>query len=141
MINKFFTCPYCKKETSYLLEPACKKILLSIYSIGFGCLLKKECDFCKGSLSINWFHYLLSNLILFLLLILVWITSQAIYFHALTDDLKQIGPAIGFALFIPIGLILFYVIFPSIIGMIGLRLYLKRDNPNKETEENKIQNL
>ena len=135
MVNKFFTCPYCHKETSYWFESASNNIILSSYSVGFGYLLKKECDFCKGSLSINWFHYLLCYLILFSLLVLIWLTCKFIYMHGISEDFKQVVPLIVFFLFLPIAVLFFYLIFPSIVSMMGLRLYFKKDNLNKEAVE------
>lgn len=133
MVNKFFTCPYCQKETSYWLEPASNSVIFSSYTVGFGYLVKKKCDVCKKPLSINWFQYFLSYIVLFLFLVFLWVTCKSIY-YGFSDDLKQVAPLIGFFLFIPAGIVFLYLIFPSLVGLVGLRLYSKRDEGNKETE-------
>ena len=126
MINRFFTCPYCNKETSYWFEPVGNSIIFAPYSVGFGCISKKSCDYCKEILTINWLHYFLSYLILALILLFLWISGKAIYLHAIPENFKEAAPVFGFFIFLPVAVLIFYVIVPAIVGLTGLRLYLKK---------------
>ncbi len=113
----FYSCPNCQKEISYATDTAYS----SLFS-GWGAFLKEKCQFCGTKVSVNWSHYLITILITFGIIGLFFLVGSSLLSGASEKKQTVIG-LIMFGTFLPLGILLFYVVLPMLFGMMGLNFF------------------
>ena len=119
MTVSFYSCPNCNEEISGPMDTG-----ESMFSQGFGAILKKECHVCKQPVGINWKSYYFSKAITLLFIGVIFGVCYLICLNV-SESLKiPLGVALaGFSVLSMY--ILSFLLMPKLLGKMGVTLYKK----------------
>ena len=117
-MKSYYSCPECGETISGIWDSD------SIWFTGMAAYTKEKCQFCNTKIKINAIGLLAGFLVNAFTIYLIYLGILKIG-ELLPSELQDPAGILGFALIIPVGFILFYLLLPLLLSVLGIRLYKK----------------
>lgn len=121
MPKSYYSCPSCHKEISdYFDTPN------SMWLTGWGSFFKERCQYCGEKVMINWPGVLTAAFLNISIIILIYCGGLLVA-ERIPKHLETFFGVVAFGAFLPVFIIIFYVILPLTLNILGVRFYKKSD--------------
>ena len=120
-MKSHYSCPECGKTISGVWDSD------NIWLTGMAAYTKEKCQFCSTKIKINGIGFLSGFLVNAFTIYLIYLGILKMG-EILPPELQDPAGILGFALIIPVGFILFYLLLPFLLGVLGIRLYEIKNN-------------
>lgn len=115
-MSKYYSCPKCGKVISGILDSN------NMMFVGMGAYTKDKCQYCGNKIQLD-AAGLLAGFGLYAVVIYFVIQLVEIAHTQAIESLKDAIHILIFVSMLPVGVLVFYVFLPFLLGVAGARLY------------------